>query len=232
MDSRRRVRNRHAATLLYAVSLLLPWSLRRRWLSVWFGYDIHPSSWIGYAWVMPDRLVLGTGARIGHMTVCRRLDLVELDSDARIGQWNWITGTSAEDPEFYQHLPNRRSELVLGQHSAITSRHYIDCADSVTIGDYATIAGIRSQILTHGLDIELSQQSAKPIRIGAYTMIGSGCIILSGTSVPDRAVVGAGSVVTRPLPDSLVLYAGTPAKPVRKLPPDAKYFGRTQGRIY
>jgi acetyltransferase-like isoleucine patch superfamily enzyme len=120
----------------------------------------------------------------------------------------------------------------MGPHSAITSRHYIDCVESVTIGAYATVAGIRSQFFTHSLDIEKSQQSAQPITIGAYTMIGTGSTLLPGTSVPDCAVLGAGSVVTGRLTESLYLYAGVPAKPIRQLPADLKYFTRTDGHIY
>jgi len=232
VNSKRHVQNRLAAAALYALGFLMPWSLRRRWLSIWFGYELHPSSWIGYAWVMPERLVLGMEARIGHMNVCRRLDLVELGPYARMGQWNWITGTSADDPQFYQHVSQRRSQLVMGQHSALTSRHYVDCAESVTIGAYATVAGIRTQFFTHSLDIEQSQQSARPIEIGAYTMIGTGSTLLPGASLPDRAVLGAGSVVTGPLTEPLYLYAGVPAKPIRKLPATLKYFERTHGRIF
>lgn len=233
MNPRQRVQQRRiAASLLYAVSLLLPWCLRHRWLTIWFGYDIHPSSRIGFSWIMPEQLVLGTGARIGHMTVCRRLDLVELGPYSTIGQWNWITGTSADDPHYYQHMSGRRAQLVMGPHSAITSRHYIDCVESVTIGAYATVAGIRSQFFTHSLDIEQSRQSAQPIKIGAYTMIGTGSTLLPGACVPDRAVLGAGSIVTGPLTESFYLYAGAPARPVRKLSPTLKYFDRTHGHIY
>ena len=232
VNSRRRVQHQLVAVLLYTVSFLLPWAVRRRWLRMWFGYDLHPSSRIGYSLIMPERLILGEGAHIGHLTVCRRLDLVELGPYATIGQWNWITGTSADDPQYYQHMSERRAQLVMGPHSAITSRHYIDCVESVTIGAYATVAGMRSQFFTHSLDLEQSQQSAKPIDIGAYTMIGTGSILLPGASVPDRSVIGAGSVVTGPLTESEYLYAGVPAKPIRKLSPDLKYFDRTQGHIY
>jgi acetyltransferase-like isoleucine patch superfamily enzyme len=120
----------------------------------------------------------------------------------------------------------------MGPHSAITSRHYIDCVESVTIGAYATVAGMRSQFFTHSLDLEQSRQSAKPITIGDYTMIGTGSILLPGACVPDRAVLGAGSVVTGALTQPLHLYAGVPAKPIRKLSPSLKYFNRTHGHIY
>ena len=229
---RRRIQYQPAAILLYFVSFLLPWHLRRRWLAMWFGYDIHPTSRIGYSLVLPAHLVLAEGSRIGHMTVCRRLDLIELGPYSIIGQWNWITGTPEGDQQYYQQISDRRAQLVMGPHSAITSRHYIDCVESVTIGTYATVAGMRSQFFTHSLDLEQSRQSAKPITIGAYTMIGTGSILLPGASVPDRAVLGAGSVVTGALTEPLHLYAGVPAKPIRKLSPTLKYFSRTHGHIY
>jgi serine acetyltransferase len=226
-----RVQGRLATHALYAVGLLMPWSLRRRWLIMWFDYEIHPSSWIGRAWVMPKRLVLGEGAYIGHMTVCRSLDLVELGAHARIGKWNWITGTPADNSLFYQKVSPRHAQLVLGQHAVLTHRHYVDCAESVTIGAYATVAGVRSQLWTHGVDIEESQQSARPIQIGAYTMIGTGSTLLPGATVPERSVLGAGSVVTGPLTEPLYFYAGIPAKPIRKLSAESKYFERTHWRI-
>jgi serine acetyltransferase len=228
---RRRIPHQLAAIPLYAASLLLPWYLRRRWLAMWFGYDIHPTSRIGYSLVMPGHLVLAEGARIGHMTVCRQLDLVELGPYATVGQFNWITGAPADDPDLYQHVPHRQAQLIMGPHSALTSRHYADCANSITIGAFSTVAGIRSQFFSHGIDVEQSQQSATPITIGAYVMVGTGSTFLSGASVPDYSVVGAGSIVTRPLTESYYLYAGTPAKPIRKLSPDLKYFRRTRGPV-
>jgi serine acetyltransferase len=231
VNPRRRVQHQLAAILLYAASFLLPWHLRRRWLAMWFGYDIHPSSRIGYSLVMPGHLVLAEGARIGHMTVCRRLDLVELGAYAFVGQFNWITGEPTDGPNFYQHIPNRRAQFIMGPHSALTSRHYVDCTNSITIGAFATVAGIRSQFFSHGIDVEQSQQSATPITIGAYTMIGTGSTFLAGASVPDHTVVGARSVVTRALTEPYFLYAGIPAKPIRKLSPDLKYFARTRGPV-
>lgn len=41
-----------------------------------------------------------------------------------------------------------------------------------------------------------------------------------GVSIGDRAVIGAGSVVTRDIPPDVV-GVGTPARVVRSLPPDA-----------
>ena len=55
------------------------------------------------------------------------------------------------------------------------------------------------------------------IRIGNKTWIGFNASILKGVEIGERAVVGAGSVVTRTVPSRAVV-AGNPARVVRKLP--------------
>ena len=57
-----------------------------------------------------------------------------------------------------------------------------------------------------------------PIVVGDGAWIGAGSIILGGVRIGRGAVIGAGSVVTRDVePDTL--YAGTPARKIRDLPP-------------
>lgn len=51
----------------------------------------------------------------------------------------------------------------------------------------------------------------KPVRIGKRCFIGTGAILLPGTAVGDRSVIGAGSVVTGAIPAGVVA-AGVPAK--------------------
>ena len=63
-------------------------------------------------------------------------------------------------------------------------------------------------------------ESAKPITIGSDVWVGGGAFLLPGVSIGDRAVIGAGSVVTRDIPPDVVA-AGNPARVIRPLPPDA-----------
>ncbi len=53
--------------------------------------------------------------------------------------------------------------------------------------------------------------------IGSDVWIGGGAIILPGVRIGDRAVIGAGSVVTRDVPDD-VFAAGNPCRVIRPLP--------------
>ncbi|MCP2292385.1 sugar O-acetyltransferase [Nocardia amikacinitolerans] len=96
----------------------------------------------------------------------------------------------------------------------------LDCAP-ITIGDDVSI-GPRCQLLTalHPMtDHEARRQrweSAAPIAIGDNVWFGGGVIVCPGVTVGANTVVGAGSVVTRDLPDA-VFAAGNPARVIRTL---------------
>src|ERR1039458_8585916 len=44
------------------------------------------------------------------------------------------------------------------------------------------------------------EKTARPIRIGRGVFVGARAIILKGVTIGDHAVVGAGAVVTKPVP--------------------------------
>ncbi len=89
----------------------------------------------------------------------------------------------------------------------------------VRIGDY-TLFGPGVQILTplHPLDAgaRRTREFGKPIDIGADVWVGGGALILAGVRIGNKTVIGAGSVVTRDIPDG-VLAAGNPCRIIREL---------------
>lgn len=215
-----------------ALTVALPWPVKRRVLQACCGYQIHPSARIGWAWVFPRSLVMAEGARIDHLTVAIHLERVELGESATIGRGNWITGYPIDGPgSHFRHQPDREPALVMGGHSAITKNHHFDCTARIDIGAFATIAGYQSQFLTHSIDIAAGRQHAEPIRIGRYCFVGTRCVVLGGATLPDSSVLGAASLLNKPLEEPFALYAGTPARHVKKLPEDAAYFRRKQGFV-
>jgi maltose O-acetyltransferase len=60
------------------------------------------------------------------------------------------------------------------------------------------------------------REFAKPVSIGSDVWVGGGAIICPGVSIGDRAVIGAGSVVTRSIPADVVA-AGNPCRVIRPL---------------
>jgi maltose O-acetyltransferase len=89
----------------------------------------------------------------------------------------------------------------------------------VRIGD-STLFGPGVQILTplHPMNAERRRREeyGRPITIGSDVWVGGGALILPGVTVGSRSVIGAGSVVTRDVPDG-VLAAGSPCRVVREL---------------
>jgi acetyltransferase-like isoleucine patch superfamily enzyme len=219
-------------TLLRLVSLLLPWGIRRSILEKQFGYSLHPSSRIGFAWVFPRRLVMEEGSRIGHLTVCKNIDLFHLGAQAVVGQLNWITGFPSGPSRHFAHQPDRRPELIVERHAGISSRHLIDCTARVRIGAFATIGGFRSQLLTHSIDLAAGRQSAEPIEIGEYCFTGTNAVMLGGSSLPHHSVLGAQALLNKKWEEPYRLYAGVPAQPLKQLSPDLEYFRRTDGFVW
>lgn len=56
----------------------------------------------------------------------------------------------------------------------------------------------------------------KPISIGDNVWIGANCTILPGVTIGNNAVIGAGSVVTKDIPESVVAV-GNPCKVSRPI---------------
>ncbi len=213
------------------IALLLPWPLRRHWLQRCFGYSIHPRARIGLAWVFPETLEMGEGSSIGHATVVKGLRLLRLGAQASIGRGCWITGFPRGAARHFQHQPERRPELIVGAHSAITNRHLIDCTASVVLGEFTTFAGFASQILTHSIDLAASRQSSAPVTIGNYCFVGTNSVLLGGAILPDHCVLGAKSLLNKPLTETHTLYGGVPAVALKKLPPNLGYFLRQEGFV-
>jgi len=89
----------------------------------------------------------------------------------------------------------------------------------VRIGSH-TLFGPAVQIYTpmHPFDATLrrKQEFGKPVEIGADVWVGGGAVILPGVRIGARTVIGAGSVVTRDVPEG-VFAAGNPCRVIRAI---------------
>jgi maltose O-acetyltransferase len=89
----------------------------------------------------------------------------------------------------------------------------------VTVGDF-TLFGPTVQIYTatHPMNAERrrKQEFATPIEVGSDVWVGGGAILCPGVKVGSRSVIGAGSVVTRDIPEG-VFAAGNPCRVIRPI---------------
>jgi maltose O-acetyltransferase len=90
----------------------------------------------------------------------------------------------------------------------------------VRIGDHVLLGpGVQIYTATHPLDAaerRTGLELARPIEIGADVWIGGSAIVCPGVKIGARSVIGAGSVVTRDIPDDVVA-AGNPCRVLRSL---------------
>jgi acetyltransferase-like isoleucine patch superfamily enzyme len=112
-------------------------------------------------------------------------------------------------------------KLVIGTgggYSGVT----IVCWEKIVIGNYCGFGGNVSLWDTdfHGLQYNerIVKEAVKtaPIIIGDHVWIGAYTIILKGVTIGNRSVIGAGSVVTKNIPDDEI-WAGNPARFIKKI---------------
>jgi carbonic anhydrase/acetyltransferase-like protein (isoleucine patch superfamily) len=223
------IRNNRARTMVALIAVLLPARARRAVLVGALGYEIPADAVIGRSVVAVDRLVMASGSVIGHLNLIRRCERVVLGKRAEIGHANWITGVRTERGYF----PGRQRSaiLTLGDSAAITHRHFVDCSDRVELGDFSILAGVHSQVLTHGIDIDRGNLTSAPVLVGDRVLINSGTILLAGAVVSGRSVIGAGSVVRGKLTEEGLLYAGSPAVPKRSLDRGSGWLVREEAHL-
>ncbi|MGJ0117903.1 acyltransferase [Williamsia sp. MIQD14] len=160
----------------------------------------------------PVRFHLADGSSIGTLNLIRGLRLVRLDDDAFIGNLNQFTAA----PEYRLADPTLGS-VHLRRGAGIINRHYLDCSGRLEVGSMSMIAGIRSVLQTHGLDLQDNIARAGTIVIGERTFTATGVVMVADSYLPDRSFLASGATRTRTDPGDPCgrLYAGTPARPVK-----------------
>ena len=123
-----------------------------------------------------------------------------------------------------------------GDRAALETAAFSQCVHSAAAGsapgDWPGIPGRTClPILTHSIDLKESRQRSKPVHIGHHCFVGTGCVLLSESALPDCSVLGAHSLLASRLETPGYLYAGNPAKPIKPVEPDAKYFSRDTGYV-
>jgi maltose O-acetyltransferase len=165
-------------------------------------------------------------ARNRARDLCQSLNASrEADQDLRRYLCKELFGTGGEtvwlQPPFYCDYG---TNIELGERVFFNFNCVVLDVCLVRIGDY-TLFGPAVQILTpmHPLNAELrrKQEYGKPIEIGSDVWVGGGALILPGVRIGSRTVIGAGSVVTRDIPDG-VFAAGNPCRVIREIVDDER----------
>ncbi len=114
-------------------------------------------------------------------------------------------------------------DIRVGENSVINRRCYLDGRGGLWIGKSVSISP-ECYLLsaTHQVADPFFKPEMKCTKIEDYAWIGARALLLPGAKVRQGSVVGAGSVVTKTVPEYSV-YAGNPARKIGERTPNLKY---------
>lgn len=120
------------------------------------------------------------------------------------------------------NISSSGSRIVIGDNvgisgSTICASHSVTIGNNVLIGSGCLITDTDAHPLDwrDRRDGHDEKKRSTPVIIGNDVFIGARCIILKGVTIGDRAIIGAGSVVSKDVPADCVV-AGNPAVVVRQ----------------
>ena len=117
-----------------------------------------------------------------------------------------------------------KDRLVIGKRVSVANTLFNTRSGRITVGE-RVIFGHNCMVLTGFHDYKLKDEKLRRptveepimnINIGAGAWIASGVIILGGVTIGENSVVGAGSVVSKDIPND-VIAVGNPAKPIKPI---------------
>lgn len=157
----------------------------------------------GVAWLLPDD------------SISRRIRVVCYRTlGCRIGRGSIIMGGGYING----------FDVIIGRDVYINRNVHFDLNASVSIGDRVFVANDVKFITTnHAIgphEQRAGQISAAPVVVGDGVWIGAAAIVLPGVRVGAGSIVAAGAVVTRDVPEN-VMVGGVPARTIKALPATA-----------
>lgn len=147
-----------------------------------------------------------------------------LNTATDIGQIRTRLGEIIEQPidesttVFVPFFTNFGQFIRLGKNVFINHACSFLDMGGITIEDHVLI-GPKVNLVTENHPLDPADRRAlvaKPILVKRNAWIGAGAIILPGVTIGENAVVAAGSVVSKDVPDNVVV-AGVPARVIRSV---------------
>lgn len=114
------------------------------------------------------------------------------------------------------------SEISIGNGVSIHDFSYVDGYGGILIGDDVSVAHNCTLISSHHtwqsreMPIRLNPVEKRSIKLGNNIWIGCDVRILGGTEIGNDVIIGAGTVVTKSVPDNGI-YFGSPMRFYKKL---------------
>lgn len=165
---------------------------------------------------MPLTYFLFFSRRLAHKICMRKFSYFGEGADFRLGAYAVETGKISLG-----------KNVVIRPGTMLFASPQSDVSIQISIEENAMLgSGVHIYVSNHAFNdvsrpiIQQGHQDIRPVIIGKGAWIGANAIILPGVSIGENSVVGAGSVVTRSIPQHVVA-CGNPAKIVKRLDDEA-----------
>jgi acetyltransferase-like isoleucine patch superfamily enzyme len=147
---------------------------------------------------------------------------VKLGKDVRLARFINLYGCEIGDETKIGAFVEVQKNATVGRRCKISSHTFV--CEGVTIEDYVFIGhGVTfvndsyPRATTAGGDLQTEKDwKVEKTLVKKGASIGSGATILANVTIGEQSIVGAGSVVTRDVPDR-VIVAGNPARVLRAI---------------
>jgi acetyltransferase-like isoleucine patch superfamily enzyme len=154
-------------------------------------------------WVLRGAKTLGKGAHVlGRPTV----DATDLHVGEHFKIWSGHRQT----------LVSGWGRITFGDRCFVNCGTVVISTSGIEVGDDVALANEVMLVDSDSHGVEGRPFREAPIRIGNGSWLGNRAMVLPGVTIGERVLVAAGAVVTRDVPDA-VLVAGNPARVVRAL---------------
>jgi acetyltransferase-like isoleucine patch superfamily enzyme len=192
--------------ILLALLVLLPSTIKILIYRKVLGWKVGKNVRIGFSYIDALKVEIGDRVQIGNFNVFQRIIDLSIGEHSYIRNFNQFSGGGYD--ESWTRI------LSIGEKVIVMNNHFVDVAGTVKIGSHTTIAGRDTHIWSHTMSYEggIPKLIPQDVEIGEEVYIGARVTVLF-CKIPNKAVIGAGSVVTKSLVSEggRVLIAGNPA---------------------
>ncbi len=198
--------------MIFWIDLCRFWIFRQRWRhKMTFAPGVSPNFRLAH-WTIEDDAHVRFGA--GCTTERHPGNQIRVESGGTLTLAESVWLSTDQNPNRIRVFPG--ASLEIGKDSFVNGASF-HVKRSIRVGDHCLIGfGVRifdSDL--HAIDRDTPER-IRPVKIGDRVWIGADTLIMSGVTIGDDVVVGAGSIVTRDIPAN-TLAIGRPAVAVRSI---------------
>lgn len=168
--------------------------------------EYRPRLWVKLL-INPFKHKKGSGSKIDRRT---RMDVLPFN--------NFYLGKNSTI-EAFSTINNGVGDVEIGDNTLIGISNVIigptQIGNNVMLAQNIVVSGLNHGYEDINIPPKEQKVTTKQIKISDNVWIGANCVITAGVTIGVHSVIGAGSIVTKDIPD-YVVAAGNPAKILKK----------------